>query len=290
MSSTDTVTPEAYFDEYPIKIRRLDVLGREYVTPKMVRLRLGGNQIEGFESHQADEHVKLVFPDPETGETRVPVRDGDHLDWPRPFPPTRDYTIRSYDREAGEIEIDFVVHNGGLASTWAQECEIGSHIWVAGPRPSLIVPEAFGFHVVVGDETALPAIGRWVEELPETVRAVVGIEIADDSEKQDLNAHDGVEIHWLVRQGKPAGSTPLMADFVSGVTLPKDTHTYLFAAGEAGCLKPIRTWAKANGVGKRQGDISGYWRVGKKMEVPTGLARVHAEVVHATKHLLRIDH
>lgn len=86
---------------YPIKIRRLDVLDRRYVTLKMVRLTVGGDQIEGFESHQSDEHVKLVFPDPDTGDTRFPTQDGDHLDWPRPFPLTRDYTIRSFDREAG---------------------------------------------------------------------------------------------------------------------------------------------------------------------------------------------
>ena len=81
-----------------------------------------------------------------------------------------------------------------------------------------------------------------------------------------------------------------MADFVESITVPEGVHSYFFAAGEAGCLKPLRAWAKANGFGKRQGDISGYWRVGKKQEVPTGLARVGFEIVHAIKHLFRIEH
>jgi len=286
MAATEAI-PQAYYPEFDIKIRELQVLRRTSVTPRMVRVTLGGPNLDGFESHVAYEHVKLVFPDPDTGITRYPTQDGDHLDWPRPFPPTRDYTIRRYDAEAQQIDIDFVVHPGGRASEWAQTCEIGSTLWVAGPRPDLMIPPAFTFLVILGDETALPAIGRWLEEWPEGTRGVVAVEIHDDEERQDLPVPDGVTLTWLSREGAPAGSTTLLGDFARSIQLPTDEHVYVFAQGEAGCIKPVRTWARAHGFGKGNSDIGGYWRVGKKGEVPaTATARLVARTRHRLDHLL----
>lgn len=280
--------PQSRWAEWPIKIRELDVLRREYVTQRMVRVTLGGPGLPGFESHLADEHVKLVFPDPNTGTTRAPVQDGDHLDWPSPFPPTRDYTVRRYDPkdgEAGEVDFDFVVHEGGLASDWAQHAPIGSSIWVAGPRPSRIVPPEFGFHVLVGDETALPAIGRWLEELPGDARGVAVVEVADPAEEQPLRVPDGFSLTWLHRSD---GSAPTLGDFVGGLTLPDDTATYVWAAGEAGELKPVRRWARSRGVGgKGQCDIGGYWRRGSTGGVSTTRRE---RLGHAVAHALGREH
>jgi len=290
MAATEA-TPRAYYAEFDIKIRELEVLARTYVTPRMVRVTLGGPHLDGFESHVADEHVKLVFPDPDTGVTRYPTQDGDHLDWPRPFPPTRDYTIRRYDADAQEIDIDFVVHPGGRASEWAQTAPIGSTLWVAGPRPGLIVPPEFGFHVLLGDETALPAIGRWLEELPSDARGVAAVEIHDDAERQEITVPEGVSLTWLSRDGAAPGSTSLLGDFAQSIQLPEDEHVYVFAQGEAGCIKPVRTWARAHGIGKGNSDIGGYWKVGKKGEVPaTASKRFVARTKHRLDHLLGREH
>ena len=251
------------------KIRELEVVGREWITPKMLRIRFGGPNVEGFESHVPDEHVKLVFPDPDTGRTRPPTQDGDHLHWPRPFPPTREYTIRSFDRERGIVAIDFVVHEGGLASGWALGALVGDRLWIAGPRPGLVVPEAFGYHVLIGDETALPAIARWLEELPPTTRGVAAIEIPDADERQPLRTPDGFEVRWLDRAGAPAGGTERIRALIDGLRVPDDEHVYLFVAGEAGLIKPVRSWARANGFTKRNSSIAGYWRCGETNEVPT---------------------
>lgn len=283
--------PEAFYPSWPIKIRELEVLRRAMVTPRMVRVTLGGPGIAGFESHHPDEHMKLVFPDADTGLTRAPTQDGDHLDWADPFPPTREYTVRRYDRDAGEVDIDFVVHAGGLASEWAQQAPIGSTLWIAGPRPSLYVPPAFGFLVLLGDETALPAIGRWLEELPDDARGVAAVEIHDDAERQDLRVPHGFTLTWLSRGGAPAGTTTLLGDFAERIELPSDTHTYVFASAEAGCVKPVRRWARAQGIGPKQSDIGGYWKKGRTSAVPTSpLARAGREVQHALDHLLRRDH
>lgn len=289
--TTTAEGPRSHWAEFDIKIRELTVLRRTLVTPRMVRVTLGGPNLEGFESHLPQEHVKLVFPDEDTGITRHPTQDGTHLDWPRPFPPTRDYTIRRYDAAAREVDLDFVVHEGGRASTWAQTAEVGSTIWVAGPRPDLVVPPEFGFHVLLGDETALPAIGRWLEELPQDARGIAAVEIHDDAERQDLRVPAGVSLHWLSRDGRRAGSTSLLGDFAASLVLPEDEHVYVFAQGEAGCIKPVRRWARSLGFAKHNSDIGGYWKAGKDSGVPTALsARIANEARHRLDHLLRRDH
>ncbi|CAN5265513.1 siderophore-interacting protein [soil metagenome] len=254
--------PLARTPEWDVKIRELEVLARAFVTPLMVRITLGGPGTEGFESHTADEHVKLVFPDADTGLTRPPRQVGSQLEWPRPFPPTREYTIRRFDAAAHEIDIDFVVHEGGLAPAWALEAPIGSTIWVAGPRPTALVPDDFTFHVRIGDETALPAIGRWLEELPAPAKGIVAVEVASPDEEQALTAPDGVSITWLHRGNVAAADSRLLAEFMDRLELPNDERVYVWAAGEAGALKPIRRWATAHGFARGTCDISGYWRRG----------------------------
>jgi NADPH-dependent ferric siderophore reductase len=202
----------------------------------------------------------------------------------------RDYTVRRYDPAADEIDVDVVVHPGGVAATWAQEAGIGSTIWVAGPRPGRIMPPGFGFHVLLGDETALPAIGRQLEELPDDARGVAAVEVADAAEEQDLRVPPGVTLIWLHRDGAPAGTTSLLGDVTAGIRLPADTWTYVWAYGEAGCVKPVRAWARAHGIGKEQSDIGGYWRLGGTGAVaPTPAARLLRRTRHTPAHALGRD-
>lgn len=275
--------------DWPIRIRELTVLRRAHVTPRMLRITLGGPNIDGFVSRHPDEHVKLVFPDPETGVTRAPTQDDDHLHWPEPFPPTRDYTVRRYDPAAREADFDVVVHPGGVAATWAQTAEIGSTLWVAGPRSSPVVPPV-DFLVLLGDETALPAIGRWLTELPATARGVAAVEIHDVGEEQDLPVPAGFSLTWLHRDGAPPGSTTLLGDFARGLSLP-DGASYVWAYAEAGCIKPVRTWARAQGLPRELTDIGGYWKRGGTGAVPaTRTGRLAGRAKHALAHALGREH
>src|SRR5699024_3539345 len=114
-----------------------------WVSQSMVRLTLGGPDAERFQSGVFDEHVKLILPDPGTGELRLPVpdcEDPDELDWPRPFPTSREYTVRAFRPEDRELDIDFVVHDGGLASDWVVDVQPGDTAHVAGPPGGYQVP------------------------------------------------------------------------------------------------------------------------------------------------------
>ncbi|MFT4009430.1 MAG: siderophore-interacting protein [Nocardioidaceae bacterium] len=252
-----------WLKEYPNRIRRVEVLRRDAVTPRMLRLTFGGPGLAGFESHSPDEHVKILFPDPDgepDGELRLPEQDGDKLVWPRPLPVSREYTVRRYDAGAGELDIDFVLHDGGLASSWAATVQLGSSVWIAGPPRGLIVPDEYDYYVFAGDETALPAIARSAGELPRTAIGRIGILVHDATEEQPIEAPEGIQLSWLHRTGDPVS---LLEGFLDSTVPPSGARTYLWVAGEQRLLKPARSWAQQHGVRRHDRHTTGYWRAGR---------------------------
>ncbi|WAL93766.1 siderophore-interacting protein [Streptomyces sp. Je 1-369] len=247
---------------YPIGIREAEVVRTAKVGEGLLRLTLGGPGTEGFEAHAPDEHVKLIFPEPD-GELRLPERDGAMLRWPRPAPTSREYTVRRYDPVTGELDIDIVPHDGGLASDWAHAVEPGAVVHVAGPPGGLIVPHTYDRYLLAGDITALPAIARRLEELPRTAKGWAFVEVADAAEEIELSAPEGFEVHWLHRGGLPAGSGGALERAVTAVTVPEGERVYVWVAGEAGQIKPLRRWVRDElGLGKADHDITGYWKRG----------------------------
>ncbi|MFH8791174.1 siderophore-interacting protein [Streptomyces sp. NPDC017941] len=247
---------------YPIGIRRTEVVRTAKVGEGLLRLTLGGPGTEGFEAHAPDEHVKLIFPEPD-GELRLPERDGAMLRWPRPAPTSREYTVRRYDPATGELDIDIVPHDGGLASDWAHAVEPGAVVHVAGPPGGLIVPHTYDRYLLAGDITALPAIARRLEELPRTAKGWAFVEVADAGEEIELSAPEGFEVHWLHRGGLPAGTGGALERAVTAVSVPPGERVYVWVAGEAGQIKPLRRWVRDElGLGKADHDITGYWKRG----------------------------
>ncbi|MEV7196984.1 siderophore-interacting protein [Streptomyces sp. NPDC093510] len=247
---------------YPIGIRQVEVVRTAMVGAGLLRLTLGGPGTEGFEAHAPDEHVKLIFPEPD-GSLRLPERNGAMLRWPRPGPTSREYTVRRYDPVTGELDIDIVPHEGGLASDWAQEVEAGALVHVAGPPGGLIVPHTYDRYLLAGDITALPAIARWLEELPRTARGWAFVEVADADEEIELAAPEGFEVHWLHRGGLPAGTGGALERAVTAVSVPEGERVYVWVAGEAGQIKPLRRWVRdVLALDKADHDITGYWKRG----------------------------
>jgi NADPH-dependent ferric siderophore reductase len=235
----------------------------ERITPLMARVTLADPSLATLPGGAATDHVKLVFPPHGQEEPVMPALG------PRGLVPSptgverryRDYTVRRHD-PAGELVIDMVVHPHGIAGSWAERAEPGQRLGVLGPRGSHLVAPDLPWYLFAGDETALPAIARWVEELPASARAIVLLEVADAAEEQPLPSAARVEPTWLHRDGAPAGSTDLLARAVAGADLP-DGPGFAFVAGEAGCVRPVRRHLRTDrGLARERVDVDGYWRRG----------------------------
>src|SRR5271154_4316001 len=127
--------------------RTLAVLEKRHVTPRMLRIVLGGEDFEDFTTLSADDHIKLYVPG-ERGDLEG-----------------RDFTPRHFDAEAKRLTIDIALHPAGAAIHWAEQVQIGDVADISGPRGSLMIADDFDWWLLIGDETALPSIGRRVEGL-----------------------------------------------------------------------------------------------------------------------------
>ncbi|MGP4111130.1 siderophore-interacting protein [Streptomyces sp. 4N509B] len=245
---------------YPIGIRTLTVRARTWLTPRMLRLTLGGPALDGFHTYQPDDHVKIIFPDPD-GTRRDPVpNDRQMLDWPLPLPTARVYTVRRHDAAAREIDLDFVLHDGGVASTWARGAAVGEEVVVAGPPGAKVFPLTYDRYVLAADATALPAAARWLEEAPEGVSADLVVETDDEAEHAyPLTVPAGVTVHRLVR----ADGRSALAATVAGLALPTPGRCFLWAAGESEDLRALRAWHRETGrAGGVDALFTGYWKRG----------------------------
>lgn len=258
---------------YPISYRELYVEEIEDILPAMRRITLSGEQLQEHDrdgiyvpslvSHGFDDDVRLIFPDPETGERPHPIAQNDgNLLWPEAVKNLfRTYTVRHFDAVRGRLAIDFARHGEGLAENWSQNARIGDAIFVAGPKSCAQLPTHTDWLFLAGDETALPAIGRCLESLPPGHRAVAVIEVPTSADIQNLDISDSVQIHWAVRdQGEDfVEKARALFEETSQSALPSG-EAYAWAAGEASRLKTLRRLFKVSGIAPEHQEITGYWR------------------------------
>jgi NADPH-dependent ferric siderophore reductase len=244
------------------KTRLLQVREVRRISPKMVRIVVGGEALAGFVSAAHDDHVKLFFPHPGQDKPVLPMPSPNGPVYPEGAlrPAARDYTPRNYDAAANALTIDFVLHGDGPATVWATQARTGDFLGVGGPRGSFIVPDDFAWYLLAGDETALPAIGRRLEELPAGARAIVVVEVADAGEEQHFDTQARVETHCLHRDGAPSGS--LLQKAIAGLSLPS-SDGYAWVAAEAATAKALRRHL-VDGRGLRRDRVkaAAYWKQG----------------------------
>lgn len=238
---------------HEIKRRRLEVLRVVDITPRMRRITLGGPELAGFISLGSDDHIKLLFPQNAAEQAALDSPDF-NLRGDGPQPAMRDYTPRRYDLDIGELDIDFVLHGDGPASTWAEQAKVGQHLHIGGPRGSMIVPDIFDSYLLIGDETAIPAIARRLDELPAGRKVLAVIEIANAAEQQPLHSAAEVEVIWVVR-----GQDDVL-ETVQNLTLP-DGSLYSFVATESKLSRQLRrVLLDTHNVNEAFLKAVGYWR------------------------------
>jgi NADPH-dependent ferric siderophore reductase len=258
--TTDTL--EVKKVQHSIKTRVLTVKRITELSPSMRRITLTGDDLAGFVSASFDDHVKLMVPEvlgaelhvPTVGPTGLVFKEG------KPKPAMRDYTPRRYDPVSNELDIDFVLHHEGPATDWASQAQAGHHVGIAGPRGSFLIPTAFDWHLLIGDETAIPAIGRRLEELPSTAKAIVLIKTARADAKIDLSGPCQLDIQWVSDAHHANQGLGALESAVRAITLPAG-EGYVWAAGEHSDIKGIRQYlVEELGIAKSRIRAASYWR------------------------------
>lgn len=246
------------------------VVGVEPLTPRMRRITLASDDLLGARPVAPDQQVK-IFLARDGGVPEIPAAPEDgsgvagwyvrYLAVPEERRPwMRSYTVRALDPDAGRMVVDFVLHgdgepgggHAGPASRWAARAAIGDVVGVLGPAVAgYRSPDGEPVRLLVGDETALPAIAAILEQLPPGTRAVAVVEVDGPAEEQEL---PGADVHWVHRGG---GSLP---DAVRAVELPEGP-VFAWVAGEASAVRAVRRHLVGErGLDRRRVAFTGYWR------------------------------
>ncbi|MGY3175209.1 NADPH-dependent ferric siderophore reductase [Pseudomonas sp. TE12234] len=259
---TEVVTQGIHRVMHEIKRRRLEVLRVVDLTPRMRRITLGGPELAGFVSLGTDDHVKLLFPQNAAEQAALETLVLGAGKGDGPMPAMRDYTPRRYDLDTLELDIDFVLHGDGPASTWAEQAKPGQFLHIGGPRGSMIVPDMFDSYLLIGDETALPAIARRLEGLPANRRALVIVEVENGKEQQVLQSAAEVNVIWVLREG---GKDHLLST-VRQIKVPTGS-LYAWVATETKVSRQIRrVLLDEHGLDEQFVKAVGYWRLDNTLD------------------------
>jgi NADPH-dependent ferric siderophore reductase len=226
----------------------------------MVRITVGGPELANFPwGGGGDQHVVLYFYD-----QGVELPDPLTLTSARTMlgqvrPAMRSYTVRRHDPVHHELDIDFVLHaEGGVAANWAATTGPGDHLIVVGPSPAYLPDPTIPAHVLLGDETALPAIGAMLAHLPASATVTSIIEIAGPAEEQPLAG----PVTWLHRGDRPAGTPDLLLAALRAMG-PLGSETAVWAAGERTAMQAVRAYLlPESGLDRAQVRTTMYWRFG----------------------------
>ncbi|MFJ6757888.1 siderophore-interacting protein [Streptomyces sp. NPDC091273] len=263
------------------------VVRTERLSPHMVRLVLGGEGLAEFGAGEyTDHYVKILFPPagvvyPDPWDLEEIRAHFPRAQWPR----QRAYTVRSWDPAHLELTLDFVVHGDeGVAGPWAARVQPGERVHFLGPGGAYAPDPTAAWHLLVGDESALPAIAAAMERMPMGARVHAFVEIEGPADELKVATPDGVVPVWLHRAGRPVGEA--LVEAVTALEFPS-TDVHAFVHGEAGFVKDLRRHLRLErGIPRERLSISGYWRLGETDEGWRAIKRdwnatVEAEQDHA---------
>ncbi|WP_431277924.1 siderophore-interacting protein [Leifsonia poae] len=294
---------------YRARVARLTPL-----TPHFTRVTFESPDFRIFGTDRLDQRIKIVFPLADGSLAGLGVDDeeslasGDWYDQWRALPdhlrcPFRTYTVRGVDQAANQLDVDFVAHgDGGPAAQWLAAASVGDEVIVVGPDArSINSDQGIDWRpgdatdlLLVGDETAAPAIISILESLPAHRRVHAFIEVPDAADRLPLDLPDHFSVTWLDRAGGVNGCELVPAverwvaahpetveaaaaarvqqlddidiDLETLWELPEHAPSGLYAwiAGESGTVKTIRRLlVTRNGVDRGRVAFMGYWRLGK---------------------------
>lgn len=286
---------------------------RIILSPSLARFVFTGKDIALMRTLAPDQRVKLFFPCASGAAPALPTRG----DWqaarrdlkPEHTPPMRTYTIRDLRPDRYELDIDFVLHGEtGPASRWAVQAKPGDPLQIVAPNADYpgdpggyewMPPQGVRKILLIGDETALPAIAGILEQLakhPDTPQVQVFIEVPDESDCLALTAGANTSVHWLPRVSphtqhgegmllaarELASLPPTRGNLQDSATLDeldadsqrlwdlasaKQSEFYAWVAGESGAVMNIRRFfVNECGLDRKSLTLMGYWKQGRSLE------------------------
>jgi NADPH-dependent ferric siderophore reductase len=217
---------------HELKRRHLTVVHVEPLTPHFRRITFQDESLADFASASFDDHIKVFV-----GDAR------------------RDYTPRSFDNAARELVIEFALHGDGPAADWAAQAAPGHTLEIGGPKGSMIVPLDYDWHLLVGDETAFPAVARRLGQLPAGAKAVVILQTADAADRRDFKTAADIDLSWVETDAQ-------LLSAVRALALPAGDG-YAWCAGEAACMAALRhELVDVKGHPRESIRAAAYWKRG----------------------------
>lgn len=246
--------------KHPPRVRALEVRRVASPAPRYRLVTLGGDALADLVTLSPTDHVGII-PPVAGGELVLPEIIEGRLHWPNPRPAMREFTVRRLDRAAGELDVRFLMHGGGTVSGWAASAKPGDRLGVVGPLVSKVVPDGYPNYLLAGDRTAVPAIARWLSQLPEGASAQVVIAAASEDDVVELRCAQPIAVRWLTEGGHPEADQlpPALAELELYAT-----DTWAWAAGEALAMRDVRRVLLGKpGLSVDTVAVSGYWRRGR---------------------------
>ena len=225
----------------------------------MVRVTLGGAELAGMPRPEPAASVRLLLPTP-GADVVVPAWNGNEFlldDGTRPT--IRTFTPRRLNLEALELDLDMVIHEGGIAAAWAEAAQPGKPAAISGPGRGYAIDAAASEFLLAGDQAAIPAIAQLLEHLPSAMPVRVHIELAHPDARMELPTHPRASTAWHeLAPGEPPGRTLLAA--VEAAQIGSDSMVW--CAGEAAAMHRIRTHLfKERELPRSQATVRGYWKM-----------------------------
>jgi NADPH-dependent ferric siderophore reductase len=221
---------------HELKRRDVEVVAVEPLGPGFVAVTFGGETLSDFVSLSFDDHVKFMF---DAGGAE-PVR--------------RDYTPRRYSNAERRLTIEFALHGHGSASEWARSAKVGQRATIGGPRGSMIIPMDYEWHLLAGDDTALPAMRRRLEELPAGARVTV-IARADEADRLPFITAARLTVRWV-------DDAQALVEAVRAESLPP-VEGFVWCAGESSSMAAVRQVLLTEKQHPRDAmRVAAYWKQG----------------------------
>lgn len=296
-------------DTRPMRLFRAEVAGVTELTPSFRRFTFTGADLDEYGDPGYDQRIKVVFPRPGIPLDAMPTGDDWYAQWREQHPderhPFRTYTTRAVRNDVHEIDIDMVAHEvSGPASAWIRDAQVGDEVLIAAPTIhhnganlglDFVPPASTEQFLLVGDETAAPAIAVILEQLPPSARGVVVLEVPEAADRAYLPDHPGFRVHVGSREGAQrhdhlvravtehaealcpdgrgadveeididAGMLWEVPRSAKGGAALKSAPLYAWIAGESSAIKQLRRHLVRDvGVDRRAVAFMGYWRLGR---------------------------